>query len=179
MAFSSSLLGCPFESFSNLEDRLDENEETQKNDKKIDYVYDSRFEKVFDEIDKLNKRIDSLMKRTNTSSEKPKENKKGYYYKRNIGIEILIILLTVFIVYISYHLYCEIFETSPKMPKIGGGHNMPNVGHMPHYPHPYPYPYPPYPHYPPYPPMYHTNTSTYPVPPTSSYYYESPVTSNS
>ena len=178
MAFSSSLQGCPFESFSNVEE-IDENEETQKNNEKIDYVIDSRFEKIFDEIDKLNKRIDSLMKRTNTHSEKPKEN-KGYYYKRNIGIEILIILLTVFIVYVSYHLYCEIFETSPKMPKIGGGHNMPNVGHMHHYPHPYPYPYHPYPHYP---PMYHMNTSSYhvrdPVPPTSSYYYESPVTSNS
>jgi len=173
MAFSSSLQGCPFESFSNLEE-IDENEEMQKNNEKIDYVINSKFEKIFDEIDKLNKRIDSLMKRTNTHSEKPKENKKGYYYKRNIGIEILIILLTAFIVYVSYHLYCEIFETSPK---IGGGH-------MPHYPHPYPYPYHPYPHYPPmYPPMYHTNTSTYhvrdPVPPTSSYYYESPVTSNS
>lgn len=172
MAFSSSLQGCPFETFTNLEDRIDENEETKKNNEKIDYVYDSRFEKVFDEIDKLNKRIDRLMKHTNTHSEKPKEN-KGYYYKRNIGIEILIILLTVFIVYVSYHLYCEIFET-PKMPKIGGGH-------MPHYPHPYPPSYP-YPYYPPmYPPMYHTNASYHvrdPVPPTS-YFYEPPVTSNS
>jgi uncharacterized protein YdcH (DUF465 family) len=174
MAFSSSLLGCPFESFSNVEDEnFEKFEETQKNNEKIDYVYDSRFEKIFDEIDKLNKRIDSLMKRTNTHSEKPKENKKGYYYKRNIGIEILIILLTAFIVYVSYHLYCEIFETSPK---IGGGH-------MPHYPHPYPYPYP-YPHYPPMypPPMYHhTNTSYHvqdPTPPTS-FYYEPSVTSNS
>ena len=170
MAFSSSLQGCPFESFSNLEDGIDENEETQKNNEKIDYVYDSKFEKLFDEIDKINKRIDRLMNSRITSSEKPEKENKGYYYKRNIGIEILIILLTVFIVYISYHLYCEIFETSPK---IGGGHNMPNVGHMPHYPHPYPYPYHPYPYYPPYPPPMHHHTNT------SSYFYEPPVTSNS